>query len=140
MERRYPVAPAKVFEFLTQSENLLRWWGPEGTTITEHDLDFSRLGAWSAMMVGPQGHGAMVGGEVLAIDPPNFVELTLSFRMPDGERGEESVIRFETRDDGAGGTNLTLIQTGLRAEHIPDMRDKGWNSALDRLEKLVLGN
>ena len=60
--------------------------------------------------------------------------------MPDGARGDESVIRFETRDDGEGGTNMTLIQTGLKAEYIPDMRDKGWNSALDRLEHLILGN
>lgn len=140
MARHYPVAPARVFAFITQTENLLKWWGPEGTTIEEHDLDFSRLGDWSAVMVGPQGHGARVGGAVMAIDPPNFVELTLSFFMPNGVKGDESVIRFETRSDGAGGTKLTLTQSGLKAEHIPDMRDKGWNSALDRLEQLVLGN
>ncbi len=140
MERHYPATPMRVFGFITQTENLLKWWGPAGTTIEEHDLDFSRLGDWSAVMVGPQGHGARVGGVVQDIDPPNFVELTLGFFMPDGTSGDVSVIRFETRDDGAGGTKLTLIQTGLKAEHIPDMRDKGWNSAPDRLGQLILGN
>ena len=72
MERHYPVAPERVFAFITQTENLLKWWGPEGTTIEEHDLDFSRLGDWSAVMVGPQGYGARVGGIVQAIESPNF--------------------------------------------------------------------
>lgn len=140
MQRAFPVPPAMAFEFITQKQNLLTWWGPEGTTITENDLDFSRVGPWSATMVGPQGHGANVGGEVLAVEPPDFVELTLSFFGPDGTPMDLSTIRFETRDDGKGGTDFHLIQSGLKAEYIPDMRDKGWNSALTRLEALLTSN
>jgi len=139
IERTFDATPEKVFRFITQTTNLLHWWGPEGTEIRDHDLDFSRLGPWKATMVGPQGNAATVGGEVLNIDPPNFVELTLSFALGDGQRGPESVIRFDCKDvDGA--THFTLTQTGLDPAHIEDMRTKGWNAALERLEQLFATN
>lgn len=140
MERTFPTPPEKVFAFITEPHNLLMWWGPEGTRITDHNLDFSKTGEWSATMVGPQGHAAHVGGTVTGIDPPNWVELTLSFRDAAGNGGEQSIIRFETHSNGAGGTNFILRQSGLKAEHIPDMRDKGWASALQRLQDLILNN
>lgn len=139
MERVFDAPPTKVFAFLTRTENLLNWWGPEGTSIREHDLDFSRLGKWSAVMVGPQGGAQEVGGEVLAINPPNLVELSLSFVM-EGRRGPESIIRFEISGVDTGGSHLLLTQTGLDPEHIDDMMNKGWNYALSRLEQLILKN
>jgi len=137
IERTFPAAPEKVFAFITQMDNLLKWWAPQGVSIREHNLDFSKLGAWSATMVGPEGFAANVGGEVTAIDPPHSVELTLSFRSASGERGDESVIRFDVRPNDTGGTHFLLTQSGLEAEHIPDMRDKGWASALAQLEQLI---
>jgi len=138
MERTFSASPEIVFTFITQTDNLLKWWGPEGTTITEHNLDFSRLGNWSATMVGPQGHAARVGGAVINIDPPASVELTLSFLGENGEQLDKSTILFETQRSPAGGTFFRLTQSGLKAEHIPDMRDKGWASALARLEQLLI--
>lgn len=136
MTRTLPAPPQTVFRFLTQGANLLDWWGPEGTTITENALDFSQPGPWHATMVGPSGHGASVGGMVQSVTPPSEVRITLSFDMgPDG-RGPESVITFALTPD-PGGTLLTLTQTGLDPAHIDDMRTKGWNSALGRLISLV---
>lgn len=136
MKRHLPADPAIVFAHLTQTAHLLNWWGPEGTTIKDHTLDFSKPGPWSAHMVGPSGDGGTVGGQVREVTPPHTVELTLSFVMPDGSRGPQSVIRFTltATDDG---TLLTLTQTGLNPDHIEDMRNKGWNSALGRLEHLI---
>lgn len=130
-------APAETaFRFLTQGAHLLDWWGPEGTTITDHNLDFSRVGPWHATMVGPSGHGAQVGGAVRRVDPPHGVELTLRFDPGSDNPGPESTIEFALRPDPAG-TLLTLTQTGLDPAHIDDMRDKGWNSALGRLIALL---
>jgi uncharacterized protein YndB with AHSA1/START domain len=136
MQRVFDATPAKVFEFLTQTKNLLNWWGPEGTQIHDHSLDFSQVGPWFAVMVGPQGGSAKVGGQVLEVDTPHAIELTLSFVMEDGH-GPESTIRFEVSASDTGGTHLLLTQTGLDPEHIDDMMNKGWNAALLRLEKLV---
>lgn len=137
MTRIFAAPQEKVFAHLTQTDFLLNWWGPEGTTIADHALSFAAPGPWWATMVGPQGHPATVGGEVKQINPPDMVELTLSFRMEDGTNGPESTIRFTLNTTQQGQTKLTLTQSGLNPEHIADMRDKGWNSALARLEKLV---
>ncbi len=66
-----------------------------------------------------------------------MVELTLGFALEDDTRGPESVIRFTLSTTPTGDTKLQLTQSGLNPEHIADMRDKGWASALARLETLV---
>ena len=137
MIRLFAAPKDRVFMHLTETEFLLNWWGPEGTTISEHTLSFATTGPWSATMVGPQGHGATVGGEVRAVDAPNMVELTLSFAMENDTHGPQSVIRFTLASTPDGQTEITLTQSGLNPEHIADMRDKGWNSALARLENLI---
>ena len=53
--------------------------------------------------------------------------------------GEESLIRFEVKSDGGGGTEFLLTQSGLQEQYIEDMRNKGWNAAFERLAKLVDG-
>jgi uncharacterized protein YndB with AHSA1/START domain len=89
-----PADPEKVFKHLTQTAHLLNWRGPEGKTIADHTLDFSRTGPWSAHMVGPTGEVGTVGGDVREVDPPRTVEFNFSFAMPDGRHGPESVIHF----------------------------------------------
>lgn len=137
MTRIFAAPQDRVFAHLTQTEFLLNWWGPEGTRIADHALSFAAPGPWSATMIGPEGHAATVGGDVRAVEPPHMVELTLSFAMENDARGPESVIRFTLAPMDDGRTRLVLTQSGLNPEHIADMRDKGWNSALARLEKLV---
>lgn len=136
MTRRFPRPPEDVFAVLTGHDTLLRWWGPEGTTIADNDLDFSREGPWFAVMVSPGGDAAKVTGAVREVRPPRHVEFTLAFDMGAMGMGPESVIRFELTPE-SGGTRLDLIQTGLDPAHIEDMMNKGWNSALERLEKLL---
>ncbi len=136
MQRVFDAEPTRVFEFLTQTDNLLNWWGPEGTIIRDHSLDFSKVGPWFAVMIGPEGGSAKVGGQVLEVSTPHAIELTLSFMMEEGQ-GPESTIRVEVSASDAGGTHLLLTQTGLDPAHIDDMMNKGWNAALLRLENLV---
>ncbi len=137
MTRIFAAPQARVFAHLTETEFLLDWWGPEDTRIADHSLSFAKPGPWSATMIGPQGHGATVGGEVRAVEPPDMVELSLSFALENDTRGPESIIRFTLTTTTNGSTKLTLTQSGLDSAHIADMRDKGWNSALARLEQLV---
>lgn len=137
MTRRFSAPLESVFAAITQTGFLLQWWGPEGTTIRDHDLDFTRMGPWYAVMVGPQGHPAKVGGDVLIVNPPRRVTLTLSFLDENDQPLDHSTITFELAPDDRAGTVLSLTQSGLKEEYIPDMKNKGWNSALQRLEALL---
>ena len=42
MEREFPVSPEHLFAWVSDGPKLLQWWGPEGLSVPEHDLDFTR--------------------------------------------------------------------------------------------------
>lgn len=132
IERTYSITPERLFAFVTQRQNLLKWWGPEGTSVDEDDLDLSRTGPWSLVLVGPKGRFAM-RGTVTAVMPPHAVEFTMN--VPGVDAGE-STVRFEIAPDGTGGARLTLIQSGITDEMV-EMGKHGWGSTLARLERLL---
>lgn len=61
IERDYPISPERLFAYVTEGENLLKWWGPEGTTATDANLDFTRPGSWSLVLSTPRGSFEMRG-------------------------------------------------------------------------------
>jgi uncharacterized protein YndB with AHSA1/START domain len=131
IERAYPITPARLFAYVTESENLLKWWGPEGTTVTAASLDFTRPGPWSLVLSTPRGPFEM-RGEVKKVTPPNLVEFTMNVPGED----VDSTVRFEIAADGDRGSRFTLIQSGI-SDKMVEMGRHGWSSTLARLEKLM---
>ena len=137
IKRNFPVDPARVFAFVTETEHLLKWWGPEGISIAEHNLDLTQPGAWSSVMVNADGKRFKVTGEVVAVDPPNSVDFTWAWHDENDVRGHESHVRFEVRGDGTGGTEFTLIHTGLADDESAQNHEMGWTSSFKKLERLA---
>jgi uncharacterized protein YndB with AHSA1/START domain len=44
-----------VFKAWTDREHLAHWWGPDGFTITTHEMEFKPGGVWRFVMHGPDG-------------------------------------------------------------------------------------
>lgn len=137
LTRHFAADPDTVFDFVTKSENLIKWWGPEGMTCPDHDLDFTTKGPWGSVMVSPEGNRFKVTGQVDLIDPPNAVELTWAWHDDNDKRGHESRVRFEVRPDGDGGTEFRLIHSGLADEESMKNHEMGWTSSLRKLEAIV---
>lgn len=137
LERTFPQAPEKVFRFVTQTENLLLWWGPEGMGIKDHQLDLSRPGAWSSTLVNAEGGLHKMSGVVVSVDPPRSVEFTWGWHNDEDVRGYETRVRFEIEPDGAGGSRFRLIHSGLPDEESAANHNRGWSSALRKLERLA---
>ncbi len=137
IRRAFAVDPGTVFDFVTQTEHLVKWWGPEGMTVPEHNLSLSERGTWFSVMVSAEGKRFKVSGEVLSIDPPNAVEFTWGWHDENDARGHESHVRFEVRSDGSGGTEFIVIHTGLADEESAANHNTGWTSALTKLERLA---
>jgi len=137
IRRNFPADPEMVFAFVTQPDHLLKWWGPEGVSITDHTLDFSRPGDWVSVMVNAEGKRFKVSGEVKTIDPPHSVEFTWGWHDENDIRGHDSLVRFEVVPDGAGGTHFTLLHTGLADDESAANHNMGWNSALAKLERMA---
>jgi uncharacterized protein YndB with AHSA1/START domain len=137
IERTFAHPPETVFAFVTRTEHLLSWWGPEGVGLSEHHLDFSRPGPWSSTLVNAEGGLHKMSGEVIKIDPPHFVEFTWGWHDDEDQRGHESRVRFEVEPDGAGGSRFKLIHSGLADDESAANHNRGWTSSLRKLDLLA---
>lgn len=137
IEKKFKQSPDIVFAFLTQIDNILKWWGPEGVTVPVHNLSFSEKGPWFSEMRGSEGQKYKVSGEVKAVESPSFLELTWAWHDDDDVRGHESNVRFEISPAKDGGTSFKLIHTGFADEESAKNHFGGWMSSIGRLEKFV---
>jgi uncharacterized protein YndB with AHSA1/START domain len=137
LTRNFPVAPDKVFAFVTETAHLAKWWGPEAMNVPDADMDFTRPGAWVSVMVNAEGGRHKVSGEVLEVDPPNKVEFTWAWHDENDQRGHESRVRFEVAPDGRGGADFVLIHSGLQDDESAANHKMGWTSSLKKLERLA---
>ena len=102
------VPPERVFAALTQSEEIVRWWGnPAVYTTTSWKTDFRVGGRWRADGVGADGVPFSVEGSFLEIDPPRKLvqtwepqwdsgaKTTLTYLLSPTETGTRLVVRHE---------------------------------------------
>jgi len=69
--------PERVFQAISDPEQLSRWWGQNGLyRITERSSDLRPGGKWSSAGVGADGTKFSVTGEYLEVDPPRSLVLT----------------------------------------------------------------
>lgn len=137
LEREFNTDPKTVFAYVTNSENVAQWWGPEGLGLKEANLDFSKPGAWTSTLVNAEGGLHKMSGEVTAVDAPNSVEFTWGWHDENDQRGHESKVRFEVKSNGSGGTVFCLIHAGLADDESADNHSKGWTSSLRKLERMA---
>lgn len=138
IERTFRASPERLFAYLTRTELLLKWWGPEGTTVAEHNLDLSRTGPWWFVLVDPRGGRHRVSGEVLEVDAPRSVKFTLVVEGPGGRAAIDSVVRFDVYPAADGGTRFVLTQSGLTTDQMAAASKMGWVSTLARLEQSLV--
>lgn len=96
-----------VFRAWSSHEHLSRWFGPDGFSITTHEMTFAPGGMWRFKMHGPDGHdypNRVIFKEV--VEPERLV-----YTQDDDDEGAEP-IRFNTTvtfdDAGQGKTKLTM--------------------------------
>ncbi|MCZ7582653.1 MAG: SRPBCC domain-containing protein [Deltaproteobacteria bacterium] len=128
--RRTVRAPVeRVFDAWTKSEFLKRWWGPEGVTCPEADVDLRVGGHYRIANKLPDGNIVVIHGEFELIEPPT--KLVYSWRVDPGIPAPSRVtVRFETH---AEGTEVIVIHERIASDAIRDNHEQGWNGCLDGL-------
>ncbi|MDD9908983.1 MAG: SRPBCC domain-containing protein [Ahrensia sp.] len=134
--RHFKADADKVFAFVTQTEHVLKWWGPEGLTVPERDMDFTSPGPWTSTMVNADGDRFKVSGEVLSVDPPRSVNFTWGWHDDQDRRGHESRVRFDVASNPDGGCTFTLTHSGLPDDEEAARHTSGWESSLRKLERM----
>lgn len=136
LERKLNAPIDRVFAFVTQPENLTKWWGPEGMTVPEGDLNLSRLGAWDSVMMSPEGGRFKVSGVVTSISAPKSVVFTWAWHDENDVRGNDSTVSLDLKADG-DATLFRLTHTGLADDESAQNHTQGWTSSLHKLEALA---
>jgi uncharacterized protein YndB with AHSA1/START domain len=133
IRRSLPVTPTVAFLAFSESDQLARWWGPEGFTIPS--LDFTpRVGrSYRIEMQPPDGPPFHLTGEFREVDPPARLVFTFAWEDPDPDDVETLVqLTFLARD---GLTELTLVQGSFRTEARRSLHRDGWRDSFDKLER-----
>ena len=66
--------PARVFQAITDPNQMPLWWGQQGNyRVTEWKGDLRPGGKWSSVGVGADGKSFRVEGEYLEVDPPRLL-------------------------------------------------------------------
>lgn len=137
LERHFPAAPETVFAYISRTEHLLKWWGPEGMNVPEHDLAFDRTGPWYSVMTNDQGQRYKVSGHVTHVDPPHSIGFTWAWHDEDDRRGVESHVTIRLVPAQDGGTLFSLDHADLPDDETAANHERGWSSALRKLERLA---
>ena len=90
----------RVFEAWTDPRHVARWWGPDGFTITIHEMDVRPGGAWRFVLHGPDG-----------VDHQNkiiFVEIVKPERLVYHHISGPLFRMAVTLEDQDGKTKLTM--------------------------------
>ena len=138
--RVFDAPRALVFKLWTDPKHLAHWWGPNGFTITNYEMDVRPGGVWRFVMHGPNGvdyQNKVVYREVLEperlvyshVSGPQF-EMTVTFDV-DGDKTkltarmlfESAALRDKTiQQFGAvEGLKQTLVRLG---EHLARVKER----------------
>ncbi len=131
--RIFDAPPKRVFDAWMNREEWQSWIGPEGINCEVPEQDARVGGRYRINMKLTSGETLPVVGSYRIIEPYRRIVFTWG---ADGDPARQSTITLTFRDLG-GKTELTLRQEGLRTAENRDGHVKGWNSALNKLERFL---
>ena len=139
LSRLLPADPPAVFAAWTTASRLAAWLGPEEYDVPSERavMDARAGGAWSLVMIAPDGTETRLGGQVREVDRPRRLVLTTGDPAnTDGDTA--SVVTLQLVSAGEG-TSMHFHQAGVNtsSEHAEQAR-LGWLHFFDRLERHLL--
>jgi uncharacterized protein YndB with AHSA1/START domain len=100
-------SPQRVFDAMTDPEQIAEWWRPEGFTCPAVSLDPRVGGAYRIAMQPTEGELFHLAGEYVEVEPPSRLAYTFRWEPPDPD-DQETVARLVLHErDGATEVELT---------------------------------
>ena len=124
----------RVYAAWTDPAQLKEWFGPENVQTRSLVAEARVGGRFRWELTNSEGEEMTVHGEYRELELNR--KIVFSWQWEDDESWEQhdSVVTVEL-DDIDDGTQLRLIHERLPNEESRDGHSRGWNSALDKLEK-----
>jgi uncharacterized protein YndB with AHSA1/START domain len=134
--RIFDAPPRLVFKALTERDQLVRWWGPQGFTTPSCKMDVRPGGAYRICMRSPEGTDHWVQGVYREIVEPERLVFTWAWEDDEGKPGHETVVAINFAARGRK-TELTLHHGIFESIKARNAHEGGWTSCLDRLVEYV---
>lgn len=143
-ERVYDAPIDTVWQAWTNPEQLKQWWGPQGVTIPECDVDLKVGGKFRIVMLAGETMGDFKGtcwpmeAEFTIVEVPNKLSYTAK-AWTEGMEADTQIdsVQELTLSEESGKTVLRLraaiLQTGPQAGMAAEGMDMGYNQQLDKL-------
>jgi len=138
LTRVLDVPRARVFEAWTTPEQIAQWWGPEGFTTEDCEMDIRRGGAYRVSMRSPEGVVRRKRGTYCEIVAPERIVFTFAWEDGNGELGHQTIVTV-TLEDLGDRTRLTLKQTLFETTAWCEDHRRGWTSCLERFAFWLAG-
>lgn len=140
IERIFDASPERLFKAWSDPEQVAKWYGPEGFSLTVCEIDFRLGGKFLYHMSSDMGHEFWYGGVYTEIIENELIACTNYMAdpggnpVPSGMDGwpDESTLTVRFEDTG-GKTKLTLTHEGLPPSEMRDRAAGGYIQTLDKL-------
>jgi uncharacterized protein YndB with AHSA1/START domain len=124
----------RVYAAWTDPAQLKQWFGPENVQTRELVADVRVGGKFRWDLNNADGEKMTCRGEYRELQPGKKIVFTWQWEDDEDWENHISIVTVELADAGAG-TELRLTHEKLPNEESRDGHTRGWNSALDKLEK-----
>jgi uncharacterized protein YndB with AHSA1/START domain len=125
----------RVYAAWTDPEQLKQWFGPENVKTRELVADARVGGTFRWDIINSEGEEMTMRGEFRELQPDKKIVFTWQWEDDEDWKNHTSIVTVELYDRD-GGTELRLTHEQLPNEESRDGHTRGWESALDKLERL----
>ena len=133
--REFPAPRERVFNAWTQADEMRAWSCPEGASVESVSSDLRPGGAYHVTMKIEDGSLITARGVYREVESPSRVVYTWDWDEEDHRMGD-TLVTVEFEDLGER-TRVVLTHDFFPAIEARDGHAQGWESCLDKLEKLV---
>jgi len=140
--------PARVFQAISDPNQLPQWWGQSGLyRVTKSTMDLRPGGKWRSDGIGADGQAFYVEGEYLEVDPPRLLVHT---RIGSYSGPLKTVVRWELEPHtlhglhpsgpkkSGTGTLVRVRQEGFAGNlELATSHGEGWKRVMGWLERYI---
>ena len=132
IKRVLPAARSDVFRAFSTADELAKWWGPEGFTVSSLEFSPRVADRYRIEMQPPEGDSFYLTGEFREVDSPGRLAFTFVYEEPDPD-DVENLVELSFRDRGES-TEITFTQGPFKTEPRLELHRSGWTDTFDKLE------
>lgn len=136
VKRTFACSAQRLFEWLTQPEQLMQWFGPEGFHAKKVISEPVKGGTYQIEMWKKELYAFTVLGTYLEVDPPRYLKLSYDYRDLKGRPSSE--ITFSLEEQPTGDTTLHFVQEFEETPPDYSTRTIAWNYMFKKLNSLVV--